>query len=140
MENENERICSPRVIKTYLEKITAPKFDELGIKPSTAPFLGEIAYNEGISLKGLTEILMVDKAHTTRMVSKLIESGLVENRADSREYSLYLTEEGKRTAEKIKGILDFAWKELLKDLTQEEMDTLMVILGKISNTVKEESA
>ena len=30
MEKENERICSPRVIKTYLEKTTGPKFEELG--------------------------------------------------------------------------------------------------------------
>ncbi len=139
MENENERLCTPRLIKTYLEKITGPKFEELGITSSSAPFLGEIAYNEGISLKGLTEILMVDKAHTTRMVSKLIESGLVYDKAEGREYSLYLTEEGKVVAAKIKAIMDYAWKELLKDLTPEEMDTLMVILGKISNTVKEES-
>lgn len=139
MENENERLCTPRLIKTYLEKITGPKFEELGITPSSAPFLGEIAYNEGISLKGLTDILMVDKAHTTRMVSKLIESGLVYDKAEGREYSLYLTEEGKVAAAKIKAIMDYAWKELLKDLTPEEMDTLMVIMGKISNTVKEES-
>ncbi|MBE6522665.1 MAG: MarR family transcriptional regulator [Thermoplasmata archaeon] len=137
MEKENERICSPRVIKTYLEKTTGPKFEELGVTPSGAPFLGEIAYNEGISLKGLTEILMVDKAHTTRTVSKLIEAGLVEDRAEGREYSLYLTEEGKAVVDKIKVIMDDAWKGLLKDLTPEEMDTLMVILQKISNTVKE---
>ena len=137
MEKENERICSPRVIKTYLEKITGPKFEELGVTPSGAPFLGEIAYNEGISLKGLTEILMVDKAHTTRTVSKLIEAGLVEDRAEGREYSLYLTEEGKAVVDKIKVIMDDAWKGLLRDLTPEEMDTLMVILQKISNTVKE---
>ncbi|MBR6911859.1 MAG: MarR family transcriptional regulator [Candidatus Methanomethylophilaceae archaeon] len=138
MKNENERCISPRVLKAYLEKVTGPSFEELGITSSSAPFLVEINSNEGISLKGLTEHLMVDKAHTTRVVSKLIDAGLVENKANGHEYSLYLTEEGRKKAKDANIIFGEAWKGMLRDLTDEEKGTLETILKKISKVVKEE--
>jgi DNA-binding MarR family transcriptional regulator len=139
MEITKEHSCSPRAMKAYLDRVTGPRFEELGITTASAPFLAEIAHNEGISLKGLTDLVMVDKAHTTRVVSKLIESGLVENRAQGHEYSLYLTEEGTVKAERAMEIIGDAWKSMFRDLTPEEVDALNIILQKVSNVIKEAS-
>ncbi len=125
-------------MKAYLEKVAGPRLEELGITYSNAPFLVEISSNEGLSLRGLTEQLMVDKAHTTRVVSKLIDAGLVENRASGHEYSLYLTDEGREKAEAASVIFGEAWKSMFRDLTEEEKETLEEIFRKISKVIKEE--
>ena len=138
MENENEPYFNPRILKGYMDKVTGPSFAEIGISFSSAPFICEIRKNEGISLKGLTDLLMVDKAHTTRVVSKLIDSGLVENRAQGHEYSLFLTEKGKETAMEADLIFKKAWNGIIRDLTVEEKETFDVILRKMSNVIKEE--
>jgi len=137
MEETNEYLCGPRMLKAYLDKVTGPNLEELRLTPSSAPFLGEIAQNEGASLKLLSELLMVDKAHTTRVISKLIDSGLVENRAEGHEYSLYLTETGIVAWKRSKIIMEEAWEDLLKDLTPEERKTLRGILEKIARVVRE---
>ncbi len=136
MKDTIEHSCGPRVIKGYLDRAMAPDLERLGVTPSSAPFLGKIYHNEGVSLKGLSEDLLVDKAHSTRVVSKLLEAGLVENRAEGHEYSLYLTEHGKEVTLEIKVIVDRAWDELLRDLTPEERESLRTILFKISRVIK----
>ena len=138
MNSENEHSYIPRVLKAYMDKVAGPSLVELGLTVSTSPFLAEIYYNEGISLKGLTDLLMVDKAHTTRVISKLIESGFVENKAQGHEYSIYLTDEGREMALRANEILREAWMGLFRDLTDEERETLKVIYDKVANVVREE--
>ncbi len=138
MDNTNEKICGPRMVKGYLDRVTGPGLEELGLSPATAPFLAVIRHNGGISLKGLSDILLVNKAHSTRTVSKLIDDGFVENRAQGREYSLYLTDKGDKASEKAKAILDEAWSSMFKDLTPEEHETLDRIMKKIGKVIRED--
>ena len=126
-------------MKAYMDRVMAPKLEELGLVPSSAPFICEIARSEGISLRGLSEHLMVDKAHSTRVVSKLLDLGLVENRAEGHEYSLYVTDSGRKAADRAMRIMHDAWSELIRDLTPEEVDSLTRILSKMSKTIREEN-
>lgn len=139
MEQSVDHICGPRQMKAYMDRVMAPKLEELGLVPSSAPFICEIARSEGISLRGLSEHLMVDKAHSTRVVSKLLDLGLVENRAEGHEYSLYVTDSGRKAADRAMRIMHDAWSELIRDLTPEEVDSLTRILSKMSKTIREEN-
>lgn len=132
--------CGPRMIKTYLDRVTAGRFQELGVTVAEAQFLGAIHHHEGATLKELSELLSVDKSHVTRTVNDLIEKGLVENTASGHAYSLRLTEEGERTGAKVKGIVDEAWAHLLEDLTSEERDAMDSIIRKISQKIREAQA
>lgn len=137
MDKDNRCSITPRVLRAYMNRVTGPSFEKLGITATSAPFLVAIRSNEGISLKGLTEHLMVDKAHTTRMISKLNEAGLVENRAQGHEYSLFLTESGKRMADESVTIFETAWHSLFRDLTEDERKALDTIIRKVSNVIEE---
>lgn len=139
MEQSVDHICGPRQMKAYMDRVMAPKLEELGLVPSSAPFICEIARSEGISLRGLSEHLMVDKAHSTRVVSKLLDLGLVENRAEGHEYSLYVTDSGRKAADRAMRIMHDAWSELIRDLTPEEVDSLTRVFSKMSKTIREEN-
>ena len=129
-------VLSPRLVKAYLDRVTAPELERIGITPSSSIFLIEILHHEGISLKELSERLLVDKAHTTRMATKLIESGLVENTAEGHQYSLRLTDKGKDVTHKAVRINSDAMDELLKDVTPEEMAVLQSVSEKVSAVLR----
>lgn len=133
------QMCGPRMFRTYMDRMTADGFQRLGISSAIAPYLGEIHHNPGISLKDLSDILMVDKAHTTRTVNRMMELGLVEDTAEGHRYSLRLTEKGENVAKEVKDLIDGAWKNLFKDLTEEEAETLKAIFSKVAKILREES-
>lgn len=136
MAHDHEQVFSPRLIKAYLDRVTSPEFEKIGVTPSSYIFLMEILHHEGISLKLLSERLIVDKAHTTRMVNRLMEAGFVENTAEGHQYSLRLTDLGHETALKANAINSAAIRELYRDLTPEEMATLHIIMGKILGVIR----
>ncbi len=138
MECDNGFVLNPRAVKSYLDRVTGPRLAPIGLSTGTAPFIIEIARNEGTNLKGLSENLMVDKAHSTRMVSKLIEDGLAENRAEGHAYSIYLTEEGMEKARQVKAILEDAWARIFSTLTPEEAETMRTVVGKINSVISGE--
>ena len=43
MEQSVDHICGPRQMKAYMDRVMAPKLEELGLVPSSAPFICEIA-------------------------------------------------------------------------------------------------
>jgi DNA-binding MarR family transcriptional regulator len=138
MVHTPEHTVTPRLIKAYLDKVTSPELEKIGITPSSASFLGVIRHFHGISLKELSEILLVDKAHTTRMVGKLMDLGLVVNTAEGHQYSLELTEKGNEVAIKAKEINDAASRELYKDVTPEEMEVIRNVLFKMQKVIRKE--
>ncbi len=127
---------SLRTIKAYMDRVTAPQLEALGLSPAGAQFLSEISRNEGISLKEISENLLVDKAHTTRMVNKLTEQGLIENTASGHQYSLRLTEKGVEVHAQVSTIMHSAWRDVYSGLTPEETEALRSILGKITENIR----
>lgn len=99
-----------------------------------------VARLPGASMKAVSEYLMVDKSITTRTIGALIDDGFMMNDSkDARRYSLVLTEKGKNAAETIERISGEIWKDLLSDLTEEEMNVFKSALAKISIKLNEEA-
>lgn len=129
----------PRAVKVYIHRKMAPVSEELGITPGSAPFLSVIQMNPGISLKGLSENLMVDKALSTRMVKQLIEGGFVQDMdSDGKEYRLRATRKGDEALKVISSELDKIWSELFKYVTDEEREAFFCVTDKISRVVLED--
>ncbi len=138
MDEKNDIHIGPRAMKYYVDRHLTPVAESLGLKPTYGPFLMAVLENEGLSMKTMTETLIVDKALTTRVIGTLIGKGFVEDRnADSRGYSLYLTQKGRDAADKLKNAMKEVWGELLADLTDEERECLKVIHSKIEKKLRD---
>ena len=86
----------PGKMKRYFEGRLNCRLKEYNITSAYVPYILIISKNDGISLKDLTRIIGLDRAHTTRMMSKLSEHGLAEDlNPDGREYNVHLTVKGK---------------------------------------------
>ncbi|MEG0320481.1 MAG: MarR family transcriptional regulator, partial [Niameybacter sp.] len=83
----------------------------------------------------LTERISIDKANTTRAIKKLEETGYIEmkvNEQDKRKYHIFLTEKALVAKDEILAI-SFRWNDhLVGMLSQDELDTLYILLRKIA--------
>ncbi len=74
------------------------KFKELNLQKGQSIYLTRICENPGITMKELSQLLMVDKTTTSKVVQKLIAEGLVnkdQDTLDKRSYHLTPTEKTK---------------------------------------------
>lgn len=91
---------------------------------------------EGINLQDISSILNVDKAIVTRTIKKLVELELVDKMQDkdnSRSYSLYLTAKGMETVDDIKSIFKDWFYSVTVDFRDEERDLYISFIERIYN-------
>lgn len=113
---------------------------ESGITAGTYPFLVSIKRDPGLSLMTLSKYLVIDRATTTKAVTKLLKSGLIEkipDAKDKRAFNLYLTPKGEKAYRVIKVEAADFLKEMIKDIPEEEylqtIDTLDQVLKNIKD-------
>lgn len=105
-------------------KITPPQFAVLS-------FLWE---REGINQIQLGELMDVDNATISGILDRLEKVGYVrreKNIEDRRSFSLAITEEGKKIRHELKLLSMEHYKNLTKNLTEEEFATLIKLLSKL---------
>ncbi|MGL5381332.1 MarR family winged helix-turn-helix transcriptional regulator [Clostridium sp.] len=118
---------------SYLGK----EYKDYGIGAGQYQFLVYLYIKDGLTHDELTEKIGVDKAITTRVISKLMSEGYIEkvqDNQDKRKFYIYLTDYAK---EKREAILDISkkWeKELIKDISEDELIQLYKILRKMSKS------
>ncbi|MCK8058477.1 MULTISPECIES: MarR family winged helix-turn-helix transcriptional regulator [unclassified Fusibacter] len=103
-------------------------------------FLINIHTHEGINLKELGKLVMIDRANTTRAVKKLEADGLVialADETDKRNRKLYLTDKGKQIMPNLRTKLSEVSTVLTKDMTDEEIKQLESLLIKLSGNVQD---
>lgn len=128
---------NPGAFKAYINKRMSAKMKDLDLTPSNARFLRVINVNDGISLKEISAIMIVDKALTTRTVKQLIKSGYIENRSGTREYCVSITEKGRTAVRDISADIKSIHDEMLSCLTDDEKKELVRLLTKIYAKVSE---
>lgn len=132
MESHGRLMFSPQVIRSYMNARLVPVSEPYGLTASSGTFLLEISAREGISLKDLSNRLMVDKALTTRVVQHLIEGGLVRNvSTNQRSYSLKVTERGAEAAAALHQAISQIHMDLIADLTEDEKRTFFTVMEKL---------
>lgn len=110
------------------------EISKFGIGSGQVMFLMELYKKDGISQEELSEVLNIDKATTCRAIKKLEEAEFltrVKDKNDKRAYKLYLTQKSKDMEESIRDVLRICEDHISKNLSEEEVKTLAMILKKI---------
>lgn len=79
-----------------IHSIIEVKFKELNLQKGQSFYLTRICENPGINLMQLSQLLMVDKTTTTKVVQKLIKENLIIKKTapeDKRAFKLYPTDQ-----------------------------------------------
>lgn len=115
----------------------AKELKKFGIGSGQSVFLFQLFKEDGVNQETLAEIIYMDKGTTARAIQKLEEQGLVtrvEGKDDKRSKIVYLTEKGRALEGPITEIMKQWDREIIKDLTEEEIVALRKIIEKISDS------
>ncbi|MBB3984014.1 MarR family transcriptional regulator [Sagittula sp. NFXS13] len=88
----------------------------------------------GLTQKALALLVGVDSSSLVRIIDILCREGLVERRPDSsdgRAKLVYLTDAGQDRVAKIRAELIQAETEILADLSDDEIETMTTLIGRI---------
>jgi DNA-binding MarR family transcriptional regulator len=110
-----EFALSVKAIQRELERRINEAMQPLGLTAAQADALIVIGQAGPLALKELGELLIAEGGHPSRLVDRLVESGLVERRAsgdDRRRVELSLSAKGRRLEKRIndarEGVLELA--------------------------------
>lgn len=103
-------------------------------------YILELEDHDGINLNHLSQCLFMDRANTTRAITKLIKLGYVVKKTDEqdlRAYKLYLTEKGHSAAQKLNDIF-IEWRDLISEgVSDDEAEEVLAISKKLyANALK----
>ena len=107
------------------------KLKDVNLSSGLYPLLIKAYKNNGISQEELASELHVNESTITRNLNKLESKGLITKTPKKRKKIISVTDEGKKTAEKIMDY-DEKWDDIIKrSLTYEEFQDLKKLLLKI---------
>jgi len=104
-------------------------------------FLFTLARKPGICQHDLAQEVFIDKTTATKMISSLEQSGYVQRRKDQddqRYWHLYLTGKAESLLPKISKILKMHSREMTKNFSEQELETLFQYLDRIYNNMKDQ--
>jgi DNA-binding MarR family transcriptional regulator len=110
-----ELALSVKAIQRELERRTNEAMQPLGLTAAQADALVVIGQAQPLALKELGQLLIAEGGHPSRLVDRLVESGLVARRVasnDRRSIELSLTADGRKLERRVtaarEGIFDLA--------------------------------
>jgi len=140
--NELDRSAGFMLGKTYrnISALFQNRLKEYGITPEQWSVLYQVERNEGLIQKEIAERSGKDRPTTTRILDQLEGKGLTfktmgEN--DRRSFLVYITEKGKALIQETHPIERQMTEEIKKCITDDEYETLMKLLYKISSHIQQ---
>lgn len=100
-----------------------------------------LSLGDGLYQTQIANILGKDRPNITRMIDILETKGLIrrEKDADNRRIlKVFLTETGRKKAEKVKPLKERMNKAQCKDLSDEDIEILVTLLRKVRKNIAEE--
>ncbi|MEK8128397.1 MarR family transcriptional regulator [Paenibacillus filicis] len=123
-------------LSSYYQKVVNP-FDITVDQWEILVILWEV---EGITQKELAERLTKDQTNVARMLFKLEKKGFIHrvtHETDRRSLRVYLTDKGRDIKDEILAPSIEAYRNTIKGLTEEEVETFRRILGVMYRNVKD---
>src|SRR6185503_12677404 len=117
-------------VAVFLAEVGEAGFD---LTPVQYAALSTIKANPGLDQVTLAGLIAYDRTTITGVVDRLVQKGLAERRASSRDRrarELEITDEGRRTLRKITPAVESAQRVMLRGLSAKEGDELMRLLRK----------
>lgn len=129
-------------ISKTLAKFTQQNAESLGLTLQQLGILNTIYSSPLITLKGITEKLIIPKSTASVVVEELVKLGLIERKAseaDRREINLIITSTGKEISKKSADTPKsyIAMLKALEKLSDEEIKQLLLLHKELSNELKE---
>ncbi len=129
----------PLLIRGF--SITDPRgLSGVDISYSESIALFTLARKDRFKMSELAKELGVSFSSATKYVEKLVKKGLAKREPgekDRRTVFVYLTAKGKKLAEEIQRKKNYNIKLILKKIPEKDVNTLMGILEKFANIIKE---
>lgn len=122
-----------RTARVMKKKLDA-KLSEFNVTSSQTTILNTLNINDGQSLSDIGKNVHLDKPAITGLADRMENDGLVERRrtsSDRRIILLFLTNKGKNLFNKIERIILEVDRQLVSDLTNQEIKTLHIMLKSI---------
>jgi DNA-binding MarR family transcriptional regulator len=117
-------------VAVFLAEVEDAGFD---LTPVQYAALATIKANPGLDQVTLAGLIAYDRTTITGVIDRLVQKGLVERRASSRDRrarELEITDEGRRTLRKITPAVESAQRIMLRGLSAREGEELMRLLRK----------
>ncbi len=124
-----------------LQSILNAKLGGISIQSGQYDFFYVISLNEGITQKELCEWLYIGKSTTAKVVKSLVGHGYIskeKDKLDKRFDRLYLTDKGRKIADRINETFVEIVEITTKGLTEQEIMQTIELLRKILKNVAEE--
>ena len=143
MQRHETESLSRYINQLYREGVSflGKEYKKYNIGSGQYQFLVYLYMKDGITHEELTEKIGVDKAATTRAISKLEQAGYIErvqDEKDKRKFYIYLSDYAKTLK---KEIIDTSktWElHLMEALDKEEIESLYKIFRKLSKKKEDE--
>jgi DNA-binding MarR family transcriptional regulator len=114
----------------------------LELHPAQAPILFTLIAHDGLTQKGLGDMISLKPATITIMLNRMQKAGLIERREDKEDLRLsrvYVTERGKVIAEAAKLAMDQIQQEAYSGFSSEEMMLMRRLLVHIKENLEKAS-
>lgn len=112
------------------------RLEEAGLTDATwSPLVHLSVAGDGITQKDLASLVGIDGSTLVRLLDILSDKGLIERRtgkSDRRAKQLFLTAAGRTAVSEIRSQLNAAEAELLKEIGDEEIATVLDVLMRIA--------
>lgn len=118
-------------VAVFLAEVGEAGFD---LTPVQYAALATIKANPGLDQVTLAGLIAYDRTTITGVIDRLVQKGLAERRASSRDRrarELEITDEGRRTLRKITPAVESAQRVMLRGLSAKEGEELMRLLRKV---------
>ena len=113
---------------------------EIGIYHGQPPLLFTLEKRDGLSQREIVDILKTAPSTINVMLKRMEKSGILVRKKDpedQRVSRVYLTEEGREVCEKAKEAIKALSEECFEGFSDEERNTLKVLLQKMGNNLEE---
>jgi len=117
-----------------MKKVLDARLAEYGITSSQHSVLDVLAQKDGLSLSEIGKRVFLDKPAITGLADRLEKDGYVVRKRtarDRRVIHLWLTEKGRQLLKKFEGVVASTDKELIRQLSPEELGSFRDMLNRI---------
>lgn len=111
----------------------------LGLSPGQPKILEYLSSHEGSDQKTIAAYCEIEQATVGSILLRMENSGLIERRqqpGNRRSLFVYLTENGRRAAQKLESVFADAEQEALQSFSEDEKEQFRSSLDKICYTLK----
>jgi DNA-binding MarR family transcriptional regulator len=115
-------------------------YEEHGITPEQFTVLAALVENDGMYQRQICVKTFKDRPNVTRIVNILESADLVRRNQDvngRKIYKIYITDKGRQIYQQILPTILKVWGTTVKDIPDEDLETLLKVLEKIRQNLSE---